>query len=78
MTSESNELNIKIGIKIMLERKKRKLSQETLAELSELNKNSLGAIERGTSVPTINTLNRIARALKMDITELVDVSKVDL
>ncbi len=71
-------LNIKVGKKIMLERLKRDLSQEKLAELSDLSKNALGAIERGTSVPTINTLDRIADALKMQITELLDVSKVNL
>lgn len=78
MTSEHDEIHTQIGIKIMLVRRKRKLSQEELAELSDLSKTALGAIERGTSVPSINTLNRIAHALEMDITELVDVSKVDL
>ncbi len=78
MTSRHDEIHTRIGIKIMLVRRKRKLSQEELADLANLSKTALGAIERGTSVPTINTLNRIAKALEMDITELVDVSKVDL
>ena len=67
-----------IGNNIRTIRKAKNLSQEELADLANLSKTALGAIERGTSVPTINTLNRIAKALEMDITELVDVSKVDL
>ncbi len=77
MTSTDN-INIKIGIKIRLLRTKLRYSQEKLAELSELNKNSIGAIERGESKPTIDTLERIAKALNIELKELVDVSKIDL
>lgn len=78
MTSERDQIHAQIGTKIMLIRRKRKLSQEKLAELSDLSKNALGFIERGVSVPTINTLNRIAKALEIELAELVDVSKIDL
>lgn len=77
MTSTDN-INTKIGIKIRLLRTKLRYSQEKLAELSELNKNSIGAIERGESKPTIDTLERIAKALNIELKELVDVSKIDL
>ena len=77
MTSTDN-INIKIGIKIRLLRTKLRYSQEKLAELSELNKNSIGAIERGESKPTIDTLERIAKALNIELKELVDVSNIDL
>ena len=56
----------------------RRLSQEKLAELSDLSKNSLGAIERGTSSPSIDTLDRIASALEMELSELVKVKSFDL
>lgn len=69
---------LKIGLKIKLERAKRKLSQEKLAELADLSKTHVGDIERGTTIPTIETLNRIANALDITLVELVDVSKVDL
>lgn len=77
MTS-TNNINSKIGTKIRLLRTKLRYSQEKLAELSELNKNSIGAIERGESRPTIDTLERIAKALEIELKELVDVSKIDL
>lgn len=78
MTSKNGKISAKIGLKIVLERTKRKLSQEKLAELSDLSKNSLGAIERGTSSPSIDTLDRIASALEIELSELVKVKSVDL
>lgn len=78
MTSVNDKISAKIGLKIVLERTKRKLSQEKLAEMSDLSKNSLGAIERGTSSPSIDTLDRIAAALEIELSELVKVKSVDL
>ena len=78
MTSKNDKISAKIGLKIVLERAKRRLSQEKLAELSDLSKNSLGAIERGTSSPSIDTLDRIATALNIELSELVKVKSVDL
>ena len=78
MTGKNDKISTKIGLKIVLERTKRRLSQEKLAELSDLSKNSLGAIERGTSSPSIDTLDRIASALEMELSELVKVKSVDL
>ena len=52
--------------------------QEKLAELSDLSKTALGAIERGTSSPSIDTLDRIAAALEIELSELVKVKSVDL
>ena len=49
-----------------------------MAEKSDLSATSLGAIERGTSVAGIDTLERIATALGIELKELVDVSKIDL
>lgn len=68
----------KIGIKISILRKKLKYSQEKLAELSDLSKNSISTIERGESKPSIDTLDRIAKALNIELKDLVDVSKMDL
>ena len=45
---------------------------------NNLSKNSLGAIERGTSSPSIDTLDRIAAALEIELSELVKVKSVDL
>ena len=78
MTNKVNNINNKIGLKIKLLRTKLKLSQEELAERAELSKNSIGAIERGTSSPTIETLDRVAKALEVSLPELVDTSRIDL
>ena len=60
----------KLGLKIRVERQKRKLSIEKLAELAEMNSNYLSIIERGETNITIQTLENIAKALKLDIREL--------
>ncbi len=78
MTSIQSNIVSKIGLKIKLLRNKLGLSQEDLAEKSDLSANSLGAIERGKSVAGIDTLERIAIALNIELKELVDVSKIDL
>ena len=78
MSNKADKISTKIGLKIMLERTKRRLSQEKLAELSDLSKTALGAIERGVSSPSIDTLDRIASALKIELSELVKVKRVEL
>ncbi len=78
MSNKADKISTKIGLKIMLERTKRRLSQEKLAELSDLSKTALGAIERGVSSPSIDTLDRIASALKIELSELVKVKSVEL
>ena len=61
---------IKLGIKIRIERQKRKLSQEKLAEMSDLNRNFIGMIERGETNVTVKNLENLANALNLDIKEL--------
>ena len=74
----SSTLSNKIGLKIMLERQKRKLSQEELAELANLSRITIGKLERGVTSPTIDTLERVAAVFGLTFTELTDVSKVEL
>lgn len=78
MNSKNNKLSSKVGTKIRLERTKRGLSQEKLASLANLNVNSVGAIERGVSSPSLETLEQIANALEMPLLELINTDKVDL
>ena len=60
----------KLGIKIRIDRQKAKISQEKLAELSNLNRNFIGMIERGETNVTIKNVENIANALKLPIQEL--------
>lgn len=78
MTNIYDGINKKIGKKIKLERIKRDLSQEKLAEIANISKNFVGAIERGESSPTIETLAKIACAFEIPLPELTDVSKVEI
>jgi len=77
-TNKDNKISKKIGIKIKLIRTKLGISQEELGFRAGVNKNSIGAIERGESSPTIDTLDMIANALEISLVDLVDASKIDL
>ena len=78
MTNINGNINKRIGTKIKLERVKRNWSQEELAEKADLSKNHVGAIERGTSSPTVETLAKIADAFGFPLNDLTDVSKVEI
>ena len=61
----------KLGRVIRLERERRRLSQEALSELAEMNRSFVGEIERGEATPTIVTLQKLADALGMKLSELI-------
>lgn len=65
-----NTIHIEIGNRIRQLRVKKGLSQEKLAELSELNTSYIGQIERGEKNPSVDTVYRIASALDVDLPEL--------
>lgn len=71
MNSKISERSKRIGLKVKLERTKRGLSQEKLAELADLSKGSLGAIERGQSSATIETLKSWLMPLVWNLTNLL-------
>ena len=68
----------KICLKIKFERQKKNMSQENLALRSGLSRNAIWKIESGRVSPTIDSFEKIAKALEMDFASLTDVSKVDL
>ncbi len=49
-----------------------RLTQSQFAELVNLSEDSIGKIERGTSVPTVSTLKQIAEALKIPLSDLLE------
>ena len=65
---------IKLGQKIQFERKKRKLSQEQLAELSNISIHGLSNIETGKTDIKYTNLLQIARAFNMTTSELLNFS----
>ena len=64
----------KLGEKIRIERMRRKLSQEQLAEMADLNRDFIGMIERSETNVTVKNLESIANALEMTIQEMFDFS----
>ncbi len=78
MNNKKSELSAKICLRIKFERIKRNFSQEQLAELAELNRNTIGNIERGIASPTVDTLEKLAKAFDMNILELMDISNIYL
>lgn len=69
-TQVNTDTVLKLGYKIRIERQKRKLSQEKLAELSNLNRNFIGLVERGETNITVKNLESIANAFEMSIQDL--------
>ena len=61
----------KLGDAIRDRRKARKLSQEKLAERADVHRNYIGLIERGEQNITIESLVKIAKALKCKVMDLV-------
>ena len=68
---DADEDLVALGREIRRHRKARKLSQEGLAELTELHRNYIGCLERGERNPAAKTLFQISRALGISLAELV-------
>ena len=63
---------IKLGQKIAFERKKRNLSQEQLAELSNISIHGISNIENGKTNIKYTNLLQISAAFEMRVCELLD------
>ena len=60
-----------LGMRIRYLRNKKKMSQEELSFTSGVNRNYLSDLERGTRNPTLKVLEKIARALDIDLSTLL-------
>jgi transcriptional regulator with XRE-family HTH domain len=60
-----------LGVHIRQIREKKNLSQQSLADISDLPKTTIGRIERAEINTTIRTLVKIANALEIEITDLL-------
>ena len=63
-----------LGDKVRSLRREKNLTQQELGDLSNLSYKYVGEIERAEKNPSIDVLNRIADALKVDLLELIYVS----
>lgn len=64
-----------IAVKIRELRKSLKLTQSQFAERVNLSEDSIGKIERGVGVPTLDTLHKIASGLKRPVEDLLSTSR---
>ncbi len=60
-----------IGARIRDARQRRRLSQGELADRADINRTYLSQLENGRSSPTLEVLERIARALDVETAELI-------
>lgn len=67
-----------LGERIRIARKKRKLSQEKLAEICSISTAHIGHIERGTRIPSLETLYKISKELDISLDYLFFDSKNDI
>lgn len=66
----NKEILQKFGLKVQELRKSRGLSQEKLAELADVHRTYIGMIERAEKNITLVNIEKIAKALEVDIKDL--------
>jgi transcriptional regulator with XRE-family HTH domain len=69
--SQSDNVRQRISRNIRALRKMRKLSQEELAELADFHRTYVSQLERCVTNISIDGLDRLAKALKVDVTDLL-------
>ena len=68
----SADLSKILGNRIRKLREERNISQQTLAEMCNIEKSIMARIEAGRTNPTLLTMYKISSALKISLAELVD------
>ena len=71
------DINKEVGLNIRRIREERGLSQEKLAGLVDIHRVYMGQVERGEKNIGVVNLEKIAKALDVDIRVLVDIDSVD-
>lgn len=71
MPDRAAKLQRQFGAIVRAERSSRKFTQQELAFAAELSLTYIGEIERGQRMVSLDTLQRIARALNMSAAELL-------
>lgn len=67
------EFKRQLGARVQDFRRRKKLTQEELGEETHLSEDTISSIERGVNIPKIETIFRIADALGLSLSELLDV-----
>ncbi len=69
--AQSMDITEQFGKKVRYFRKLRNLSQDQLAELSELHRTYIGSVERGERNITLLNASKIAKALSVSLADMV-------
>lgn len=64
-------ISISFGRIIKNLREERGISQEILADRADLNRSYVGEVERGTAMPSLSTITKLARALNLSAADLL-------
>ena len=67
------DIQHKFGQRIRRLRRERKLSQEKLAELANIHRTYMGSVERGERNVSLINIKKIADALNVPLSELMDL-----
>ena len=70
---KKNDLNKKIGLRIIELRKKKSWLQADLARACGKDRQAIEKLENGRSNPTLYTLYEVAKALEVSLSTLVDL-----
>lgn len=70
MIIKIEDIDKKVGLNIRVQRVKRGISQEELADMAGIARSTMGIVERGEQSPSLQTIAKIATALKIDIYKL--------
>jgi transcriptional regulator with XRE-family HTH domain len=65
------DIRQRVGLNVQRLRKAARLSQEELAHRAKIHQTYLSGVERGARNPSIQVLNRIARALGADVEDFM-------
>ena len=68
---KGNFVYIKIGKRIAALRKKQNISQDHLAFIADMDRTYLTRLEKGRANPSVRTLHKIARKLKIKVASLL-------
>lgn len=66
----NSKIDIQFGARIAELRKQLNISQEELAERCGVHRTYIGTIERGEKSPTLNTIEKFARGLNVELIDL--------
>lgn len=72
MSINISDIDKKVGMNIRVERIRKNISQEGLADMAELARSTMGIVERGEKSPSLQTIAKISNALNIDIRKLFD------